>query len=240
MRRLPSGTILVILLLVVLGVAPVVYVNWREQQAAGLPTAAPATGGAPAPYTYFVDVEGYYNRTPYERAVASPYDLSWDHLADLPMTIGDWQGSPVDVGPEITEWFDNPDVSLRRLYVNTQGRSVWLSFFGSRGRKSYTLFEHTPATSYPAAGWTLLDSQVAGIALRGGQVYVQKAVLQKNAEQRTVLYWYLWSNPDRDPEKGVLTVRLHAASRGSQAETLEMAASFLRLLFPESLSWHRF
>ena len=117
---------------------------------------------------------------------------------------------------------------------------MWLSFFGSRGRKSYTLFEHTPVTSYPAAGWTLLDSQVAGIAIRRGQVYVQKAVLEKDGEQRTVLYWYLWNDPSRDPNKGLLTVRLHAISQGNQAETLEVAAGFLRLLFPEAVSWHRF
>ncbi len=239
MRRLQSGTLLVILLLAVMGVGPVVYVNWREQQSATLP--APATSaGEPAPYVYFIDVEGYYNLTQYERAVASPYDLSWDHLADLPLTIGEWQGSPVPVGPEITEWFDTPDITLRRLYVNSRGQTVWLSFFGSQGRKSYTLFEHTPVTSYPAAGWTLLDSQVAGVAIRRGQVYVQKAVLEKDGEQRTVLYWYLWNDPNRDPQKGLLTVRLHAVSQGNQAETLEVAAGFLRLLFPEAVSWHRF
>jgi hypothetical protein len=81
---------------------------------------------------------------------------------------------------------------------------------------------------------------VAGIALRRGQVYVQKAVLEKDGEQRTVLYWYVWNNPNRDPNKGLLTVRLHAVSQGNQAETLEVAAGFLRLLFPEALSWNRF
>ena len=34
MPRLQSATLLVILLLAVLGVGPVVYVTWREQQAA--------------------------------------------------------------------------------------------------------------------------------------------------------------------------------------------------------------
>jgi hypothetical protein len=239
MRRSQSGTLLVILLLAVIGVGPVAYVNWREQQATTPAALAPSTS-APAPYVYFIDVEGWYNRTQYERAVASPYDLSWDHLADLPMTIGEWQGNPVDVGPEITEWFDTPDIALRRRYVNSRGQTVWLSFFGSRGRKSYSLFEHTPVTSYPAAGWTLLDSQVAGIGIRRGQMYVQKAVLEKDGEQRTVLYWYLWNDPSRDPNRGLLTVRLHAVSQGNQAETLEGAAGFLRLLFPESVSWSRF
>ena len=120
MPRLQSATLLVILLLAVIGVGPVVYVNWREQQASTLPAPAPSAS-EPAPYVYFTDVEGYYNLTQYERAVASPYDLSWDHLADLPMTIGEWQGSTVPVGPEITEWFDTPDIAVRRLYVNLTG-----------------------------------------------------------------------------------------------------------------------
>lgn len=239
MPRFQSAALLVILLLAVLGVGPVAYLNWREQQALSLPTPAPSDG-VPAPYVYFVDVEGYYNLTQYERAVASPYDLSWDHLADLPLTIGEWQGEPVPVGAEITEWFDSPDIALRRVYRNSRGQTVWLSFFGSRGRKSYTLFEHTPVTSYPAAGWTLLDSGVAGVAIRRGQMYVQKAELEKSGEKRTVLYWYSWNDPERDPNKGLLTVRLHAVSQGSQAETLEVATGFLRLLFPESVSWHRF
>lgn len=239
MRRHQSATLLVILLVVALGVGPVIYVNLRDQQAPAAPPSS-SSGGTPAPYVYFVDVEGYYNLTQYERAVASPYDLSWANLADLPMTIGEWQGSTVAIGPEITEWFDTPDIAVRRLYVNSKGQTVWLSFFGSQGRKSYTLFEHTPVTSYPAAGWTLLESGVNGVSIRGGQMYTQKAVLEKDGEQRTVLYWYLWNDPDRDPQKGLLTVRLHAVSQGTRAETLEVAAGFLRLLFPEAVPWHRF
>ncbi len=238
MSRFSSGLVIVILLLAVVGVGPVVYSTWREGQSVPPPGAPSVTEALP--YTYIVDVEGWYRITPNERAVASAYDLSWDHLAALPLIIGEWQGSDVPVGPEIVGWFDTPDVSVRRLYVDAQGRQVWLSFFGSRGRKSYALFEHTPATSYPAAGWTLLDNSVEAVAVRRGQVNVQKAVLEKDGERRVVLYWYLWSDPRRDPEKGVLTVRLHAVTSGNESETLAVAASFLRLLFPESLPWQRF
>ena len=172
--------------------------------------------------------------------MASPFDLSWEHLAEFPMNLGEWQGSAVAVGPEILEWFDDPDVTLRRVYNNGRGDQIWLSFFGSRGRKSYTLFEHTPATSYPAAGWTLLDSGVEDIPVRRGQLYVQKAVLEKDGERRVALYWYLWNDPRRDPQQGLYTVRMHIVGSRTEAESLSLAADLISLVFPEALPWQRF
>jgi EpsI family protein len=146
-------------------------------------------------------VAGWYEITPNERAVASQYDLSIEGLHALPSQVGPWRSEPLALGSEVSEWFENPDLALSSTYRDDRGHQVWFSTFASRGRKSYFLLEHTPITSYPAAGWTVLGSGITPIALGDKSVNTQKTVLRISNERRVVFYWYLWSNFERDPEE---------------------------------------
>ena len=204
-----------------------------------LPTPVAATAATPL-YSYLIDVAGWYEITPNERAVASPFDLSIDGLKALPQNAGRWIGTPYDSGSAVGEWFENPDLALSSIYRDERGHVVGFSAFGSRGRKSYFLFEHTPITSYPAAGWTLVEHGVAPMALGDSRIYVQKATLTKAGERRIALYWYLWSDFNRDPEQGVLTMRLHIPVITTDADALDAGADFLRSIFTRVISWHRF
>ncbi|MBI3740923.1 MAG: hypothetical protein HY257_04100, partial [Chloroflexi bacterium] len=91
--------------------------------------------------SYLIDVAGWYEITPNESAVFSPFDLSIEGLKSLPATVGSWRGEPYDMGPAIDQWFENPDLALSNFYRDDRGHQAWLSVFGSRGRKSYVLFE---------------------------------------------------------------------------------------------------
>jgi hypothetical protein len=207
------------------------------------PTPPPPTSVASAAtplYSYLIDVAGWYEITPNESAVASPFDLSIKELKALPETLGRWSGTPYDYGTAVEEWFEKPDLALSSIYRDDRGNQIWYSMFGSRGRKSYFLFEHTPATSYPAAGWTLVENGVTPIAIGDKRIYVQKATLTNGGERRIVFYWYLWSDFSRDPEKGVITVRLHVPVRSTDADALDAGADFLRALFPQVITWRRF
>lgn len=204
------------------------------------PTPPPPTPALSSLYTYLIDVAGWYEITPNESAVASPLDLSIDDLKVLPATLGHWQGAPYDFGPAVNEWFENPDLALSNLYRDDQGHQVWFSMFGSRGRKSYFLFEHTPITSYPAAGWTVVASGVEPITLSNGRIFVQRAILTKDEERRVVFYWYLWSSFDRDPEKGIITNRLHVPVTTTDQDAIDAGIDFLRALFPQVIPWRRF
>lgn len=190
--------------------------------------------------TYLIDVAGWYQITPDESAVVSLIDLSLDGLKTLPTAIGGWTGSPYTLDAAVGDWFQDPDVALSSLYRDDRGRELWLSVFGSRGLKSYVLFEHTPITSYPAAGWRVLENGVVPVSSGTHKMSVQRALLTRDAERRVVLYWYLWSDFNRDPEQGILAVRLHLPVLTTDQDALEAGADFLRSLFPQVISWHRF
>ena len=208
------------------------------------PTPAPPTpiadSTATPMHTYLIDVAGWYEITPNESAVASPFDLSIEGLKELPPQIGRWNGAPYENGAAVNEWFENPDLALSAIYRDDRGHQVWFSMFGSRGGKSYYLFEHTQITSYPAAGWTLLESGVTPIPIGEKRIYTQKALLTIASERRIVFYWYLWSSFDRDPEKGIITVRLHVPVTSTDQDAVDTGVDFIRALFPQVVTWRRF
>lgn len=205
----------------------------------------PASGSSDAGEVgevYFVDTEGWYRITDNERAVISPYRLRLTALPDsLPMELGPWSGKPLPLSPQINVWFDNPEVALQREYRNTDGDIVWLSIFGSRGPKSFRLFEHTPATCYPLSGWMMTREDVDTIEIGNGQIYAQRGFATNGEYSLIVLYLYLWDNPNRDPADGVVSVRVSAPILRSQTETLQvLKQDFFPLLFTDVIAWHRF
>ncbi|MDE3089681.1 MAG: exosortase-associated EpsI family protein [Chloroflexota bacterium] len=236
MKRVPWRYAALIVVVILVGAGTLLL---SVRTAPPLPTPDAAATVEPM-YSYLIDVAGWYEITPNERAVSSPIDLSIEGLKALPATVGNWSGAPYDIGIAPEVWFENPDLALSNFYRDTRGHQLWFSTFGSRGTKSYFLFEHTPITSYPAAGWTLIENGVAPFSIGSSRIYVQKATLSKDNERRVVLYWYLWSDFDRDPAKGVLTVRLHIPVVTTDQDAVEAGADFLRALFPQVLPWHRF
>jgi hypothetical protein len=190
--------------------------------------------------TYLIDVAGWYEITPNESLVATPFDFTIDGLKTLPDKIGRWTSAPYQLGPEVDQWFENPDLALSSIYRDERGHQVWFSVFGSRSSKSYVLFEHTPITSYPAAGWTLIENGIVPIPIGDRSIRVQKATLTMAQERRVVFYWYLWSDINRDPEQGVMTMRLHIPVISTDQDAFEAGVDFLRALFPQVVTWKRF
>jgi hypothetical protein len=191
-------------------------------------------------YTYLIDVAGWYEITPNESAVASPYDFSIAGLKEMPRQIGQWAGEPIALGEAVDVWFENPDLAVSSYYRDDKGNQLWFSAFGSKSRKSYVLFEHTPATSYPAAGWTLASSGIVVVPIEARKISVQHAWLQLGKEKRLALFWYLWNDFSRDPEKGVLTMRLHIPVVTTDEAARAAGEDFLRAIFPQVVPWRRF
>jgi hypothetical protein len=237
MRQDTPRLIVLLVLLLSAGIVTLAITYARPTPVPVIPTAHSATTLL---YTYLIDVAGWYEITPNERAVASPFDLSIENLKTLPPQIGRWQSEPFPLGNAVNEWFEDPDLALSAIYRDERGNQVWFSTFGSRGRKSYFLFEHTPITSYPAAGWTLLDSGITPIPIGEKNIFTQKALLTIGNERRIVFYWYLWQNFDRDPEKGIITVRLHVPVTTTDQAAFNVGVDFIRALFPQVVTWRRF
>lgn len=234
--KLARGVVYPLLFFVLLGGAGTTFF---VAQRAAPPLPDPTVLPDKPQHVYLMDVAGWYEITPNEAAVLSAYDFAIGSMSEMPEEIGDWNGQPYSYGDAVEQWFENPDLAFSSVFKNPRGEQVWLSIFGNTGPKSYVLFEHTPITSYPAAGWSLLDSRVAEIETGGGALHVQRALLAKAPERRIVYYWYLWSDTNRDPARGVMTMRLHVPVTSTDQAADQNAQAILRGLF-QVLPWHRF
>jgi len=215
----------------------------QSPRAPALPQPAADRGVAGPGHVFFADTEGWYQITPREVAVVSPYDWSLKALpASLPHEIGEWRGEDLALGPEIARWFDDPEVAFERAYRNPEGDLVWLAVFGHRGPRSFRLFEHTPTSCYPLSGWGILSEVLASIPIGRGTLSAQQGLAQNGTQQLVVFYWYLWDNPQRDPANGVLSLRISApVLKRTPEATLEMLKTrFISRLFTDVLPWHRF
>lgn len=199
--------------------------------------------GSEATEVVIVDVEGWYRRTQYERALATAIDFTLrpDVLAAIPGEIGRWrsQGADLAMGATVNEWYDDPEVAATRQYVNDEGDALFLSIIGSRGGKSFHLFEHTALTCYPGSGWRIADVGLERIEIGDSSVSVQRVIAGKGELRRVVLYWYLWTDPERSPDSGILSVTLHADIAESEEQTLASLKEYFRLLFPGVMPWRR-
>lgn len=212
--------------------------------AAGLGEEADTEAVDEATNVVIVDVEGWYRRTSYERALATDVDftLRKDLFDGIAREVGPWRAEGVDspMGTAVDEWYDDPEVAMTRAYRDEQGNRILLSIIGSRGGKSFHLFEHTPLTCYPGGGWRIADVGLESIDIDDSSVGVQRIITEKNRLRRVTLYWYLWTDPEREPDNGILFMTLHADVAQSDEETLEALKGFFRVLFPTVMPWRRF
>ncbi len=205
--------------------------------------AAPAVD-SDATNVVIVDVEGWYRRTSYERALATAVDftLREDLFSGIPRELGRWrsEGPDSQMGGSVDEWYDDPEIATTRQYTADDGESLFFSIIGSRGGKSFHLFEHTALTCYPGSGWRIVDVGLESIELGTSSVSVQRVIAEKDQLRRVILYWYLWTDPERVPDSGILSLTLHANVAESDEETLESLEGFFKLLFPAVMPWRRF
>jgi EpsI family protein len=238
--------IVVALLVVALGVWFVITQQLESSPVAVVPDPGDSTQVAASDATnvVIVDVEGWYRRTSYERALATAVDftLREDLFDGIPRELGRWRSDGADsrMGGSVDEWYDNPEVAVTRQYTDDGGDSLFFSIIGSRGGKSFHLFEHTALTCYPGSGWRIADVGLESIDLGTSSVSVQRVIAEKDQLRRVILYWYLWTDPERVPDSGILSVTLHANVTASDEEALESLKGFFRLLFPSVMPWRRF
>jgi Protein of unknown function (DUF3485) len=201
---------------------------------------------------YFLDIEGWYRITPYETVVRSPYDLTADTTeamaATLPTTLGTWQQLGVDeyIGddPAVVFYLKQPTVALQRTYQDPSGRQITLAIIGNKGEDSYLLFSHTPETCYPGRLWQVIENRRESALLDDQPMYAQYLLTQhaETGEQLLVLFWYLWDNPQRDAQDGVLSMRLNLFLGPGESKEIVLARAwdFIRQIFPSTVRWERF
>lgn len=194
------------------------------------------TGGATANgYEFVADVDSW-QRTEHERAVTTPFNFNLAaDLAQIPLQLGAWQGE--DVPQSNIEVFIllEPEQYVQRMYRLPDGRFVWLSLIGSRKSKSF----HSPQICYDTDGWKTEASSEA-VSLTQGEVYALQLVAQKAVDGGTVdhiiTYFYLWPSYQRNPQDGMVLVKLTAPLYNSVDETVELEKAFFRQLFTSAQS----
>lgn len=214
--------LVIVVLLVAVGAA--VLVMFRDRLSAG-----------GAGYEFVADVDNW-QRTEHERAVASRFDFNLKaDLSQIPLKLGDWQGE--DVPQTNVEVFIllEPEQYVQRRYQLPDGRFVWLSLIGSRKSKSF----HSPQICYDTDGWKTQASSET-IALDRGEVTVLRLLAQRPIDGGTldqiITYFYLWPTYQRNPQDGMVLVKLTAPNYGSMEETVELEKQFFRELFTSAQS----
>ena len=177
---------------------------------------------------WVVDIDNW-RRTPYERVVTSPFNLSVEaNLEDIPMRIGEWTG--VDTPVTNIEVFIllEPEQLVQRRYSLPDGRYVWLTLLASRKARSF----HPTEMCYIADGWqTNLDS--VEVPLKRGSLRALRVRARKGEWEHLVLYFYVWPNTARDLSQGVIMFKVTSPPWGDEATTLALAQDFVREFFWE-------
>ena len=114
-------------------------------------------------------------------------------LKGLPLRVGSWEGrdgAPLDQGIldtlGVDEYVNRGYVAPDKLWV-----SLYVGYYHSQ-RQGQTV--HSPLHCMPGSGWQPMQRARVGIvpppAFGGGQVDVNRMIIQRGLDRRLVLYWY--------------------------------------------------
>jgi len=170
-------------------------------------------------------------------------------LASFPTALGEWQAretSPLDVD---TLQVLRPADYLVRRDVDKAGRSLWL-YIGYWDSQRKGAQPHSPKHCLPGGGWEPLEASTISIPLGAGAapLVVNRFLLQKEAQQQLVLYWFdaqgravageveakvemVRSAIFRNRTDGAI-VRVSSPVYGSVAQTTERLVRYVQALYP--------
>jgi len=112
--------------------------------------------------------------------------------ATVPARIGDFASRDLTL-PEDERRVAAPTSYLLRVYTPVQtaaaaAASLYVGYYASQQEGKSI---HSPKNCLPGAGWDVLASRTAQVALvAGGTITVNRYVLQKQQQRALVLYWY--------------------------------------------------
>jgi len=115
-------------------------------------------------------------------------------LAQLPLRIGDWEGTDIPMKERIVQATDTDDHVNRKYYVRGRGRdavALWVAY----GVRFRDLMPHRPEVCYPGAGWTLQETRSVELKTPDGSAVpcrlhrFNRGTLQN--ERNVVLNYYL-------------------------------------------------
>jgi hypothetical protein len=182
-------------------------------------------------YEFVTDVDNW-QRTERERVVTSRYDFRLEaDLNQVPLQLGEWVGENTPQTNVEALILLEPEQYIQRKYRLPDGRYLWLSLIGSRKSKSF----HSPQICYDTDGWKTEVGSVA-VPLGEGEAYALRLVARKEFEggataRHVITYFYLWPSYARNPQDGMVLVKLTAPAHESVDETVALEQQFFAELF---------
>ena len=110
-------------------------------------------------------------------------------LRDLPLTLGDWQGTDLPITQRILNIAGVSDY-ISRKYEDSRGREsfVYIGYYTSQHAGEQI---HSPRNCLPGAGWEILAKRRVAIDTpRQGRISVNDFLVSNGLEQELILYWY--------------------------------------------------
>lgn len=109
-------------------------------------------------------------------------------FVDFASQIGNWQGSPLPVEPQLISALRFDDYLLAD-YTDTSNRPVtlYMAYYGSQ-RKGQSA--HSPSSCIPGGGWEIISHRTANLALNGFRMPVNRVLIQKDRQKQLVFYWF--------------------------------------------------
>jgi EpsI family protein len=110
-------------------------------------------------------------------------------LADLPRTLGAWQGHEApNMDDDVVAQLGVDDY-LHRQYTTGQGAAigVYVGYYASQRRGSTI---HSPQNCLPGAGWQPVFRDTAEVSAGHDTMPVNRFIIQKGMDRLAVYYWY--------------------------------------------------
>lgn len=150
-----------------------------------------------------------------------------DRLAfvDFSMRIGEWQGNPQPVEPQLISALRFDDYLLADYAAPGGGPlTLYMAYYHSQ-RKGQSA--HSPQSCIPGGGWEITSKQKVDLPIGGLTEPVNRVLIQKDRQKQLVVYWFkqrdrilsneylvklylLWDAMTRQRSDGAL-IRLSAA-----------------------------
>jgi EpsI family protein len=113
-------------------------------------------------------------------------------LSELPLTLGEWTGTPGQpLDPKVLAILRPDDYTLRTYTRGADFAGLYISFHGSQ-RQGDTI--HSPLNCLPGAGWIPTTQGYSTITVDEGArpraIEVNRVVIEKGLDRALVLYWY--------------------------------------------------
>ena len=112
-----------------------------------------------------------------------------ESLANFPMAIGAWAGQPgAPFDPKILEVLGVDEyVNLTFTQPGRNPLGLYVGYYGSQ-RQGDAI--HSPLNCLPGAGWQPVSKEDVAVPVAGGDIRINKYLIEKGAERMLVLYWY--------------------------------------------------